>query len=349
MKPFPMPEFAFLQLDDDTWAVGWGPFARAPHRLAGQTAFYVGDYFLRESAPWLHPARVERLSRAEFLERLPPAAPPRVEWSPLWAGTYFDLFSSARRAIEAGQFLKVVPILFEQGRLASSPREFLPYLARRAVDITSTVLRSYGFVSAERGFVGLSPETLFASTGTGFRTMALAGTRPLHLAWQLEADPKERSEHAMVTEDIVRRLEPLGPVQVGPLSVRLLPRIAHLERNITVTLPSDQTRPSFEEFVGALHPTAALGAWPRNAAASRWLRVADEGVARGIFGAPFGFEDEHECSLCLVAIRNLEWQGDRVRLGAGSGVILESRFDHEWRELRNKREQVKNLLGLESA
>ena len=50
--------------------------------------------------------------------------------------------------------------------------------------------------------------------------------------------------------------------------------------------------------------------------------------------------------LCLVAIRNIEWQRQSVRIGAGSGIVAESELEQEFEELRNKREQVKQLFGI---
>ena len=37
---------------------------------------------------------------------------------------------------------------------------------------------------------------------------------------------------------------------------------------------------------------------------------------------------------------------DRVRVGSGAGLLGESRVDHEFEELYDKREQVKALFGL---
>jgi len=103
---------------------------------------------------------------------------------------------------------------------------------------------------------------------------------------------------------------------------------------------------SFAEMVRRLHPTAALGVSPRNEAGERWLREADRGVKRRTFGAPFGLELADHRALALVAIRNVQWHGDAVRVGAGAGLLPESHLEREFDELREKREQVKSLLGL---
>jgi menaquinone-specific isochorismate synthase len=89
-----------------------------------------------------------------------------------------------------------------------------------------------------------------------------------------------------------------------------------------------------------------VGCLPRTEA---WLATLREyrGLLRvpGFFGAPFGLsvaQSQH----FVVAIRGLSWQGSEVRLPSGCGIVGGSAFDHEWRELRLKREAVGRLLGV---
>src|SRR5437764_11280289 len=155
----------------------------------------------------------------------------------------------------------------------------------------------------------------------------------------------------MVFDAIVRRLAPFGNVEIGPIGTLCLPKIAHLMTPIffAESTASSTEKMTFAEMVRRLHPTAALGASPRNESAERWLREADRGVKRRTFGAPFGIERPDRSALALVSIRNVQWQGEHVRIGSGAGLIAESRLDRELDELREKREQVKALFGLESA
>ena len=81
-------------------------------------------------------------------------------------------------------------------------------------------------------------------------------------------------------------------------------------------------------------------------ACERWLREADRRVKRRTHGAPFGLELADQRALALVAIRNVQWHGDGIRVGAGAGLLPESQLEREFDELREKREQVKALLGL---
>jgi menaquinone-specific isochorismate synthase len=174
--------------------------------------------------------------------------------------------------------------------------------------------------------------------------MALAGTRPVTRSHELLSDAKELREHRLVVDDIARRLAPFGNVEIGALGVMRLPGIAHLITPIFFIESGDEPM-SFSEMVRRLHPTAALGVSPRNDAGERWLREADRDVHRRWFGAPFGYEDDR-LSIALVGIRNLEWNGREVRIGSGAGIIAESVLELEIDELRQKREQVKALFGL---
>ena len=69
-------------------------------------------------------------------------------------------------------------------------------------------------------------------------------------------------------------------------------------------------------------------------------------MKRRAFGAPFGVEREDHSALALVAIRNLQWTRDSIRVGSGAGLLPESRLEREFEELRQKREQVKALFGV---
>src|SRR5258708_32682060 len=113
-----------------------------------------------------------------------------------------------------------------------------------------------------------------------------------------------------------------------------LPPLAHLATPIRCEETRDSERMSFAEMVRRLHPTAALGVSPRTPAGERWLREADRGVKRRTFGAPFGIEREDRSALALVAIRNVQWDGERVRVGSGAGMLIESQLEREFEELR---------------
>ena len=250
----------------------------------------------------------------------------------------------AKDAIAEGEFRKVVPVIFEEahGDLQQSfPAQLIPHLRSLPPDTYA-----YGYSYKGSGVIGASPELLFRSRAGRYETMAVAGTRPAALAEELLTDPKEQREHRMVVEDIAARLAPFGNVAIGPRTILRLSSIAHLMTPISFA-ETGGARMSFQEMIRRLHPTAALGAWPRTASGERWLREADAGVKRRTYGAPFGLEHEDRSGLAIVAIRNVQWRRDLLRIGSGAGLLAESVLEREIEELRQKREQVKGFFGLQ--
>jgi menaquinone-specific isochorismate synthase len=341
-------DFAFVQTAPGRVFVGWGPFEQLPFRRPERPAFYVTDFFLDDPHPWRHPSEWEEISVSELAARIPGSRASRqveIEWTAPARDEFARLFHSARDAMARGEINKIVPVVFEHG--SSSSDGLLAHLLSQ-LTMLPPGLWAYGYVYKSHGMIGATPELLFQAERSGYRTMALAGTRPVSRADELFTDAKERREHRLVVDDIVRRLAPFGNIEVGPLGLLRLPTIAHLVTPIFFAEAGGSEKMSFAEMVRRLHPTAALGVSPRSPAGERWLREADRGVKRRTFGAPFGIEREDRSALALVAIRNVQWQGGTVRIGSGAGLLAESQLDREFDELRQKRDQVKALFGIES-
>ena len=281
-------DFAFVQTRADRVFIGWGPFEQLPFRRAERPAFYVTDFFLDDVHPWRHPAEWEELSFEELASRFEAGDVPDIEWEPPQIDEFARLFTSAQAAMDRGEFSKVVPVVFEKGRFTKKGEWWRYFVSQLAT--LPPGLRAYGYSYNRHGLIGATPEVLFEAESRGYRTMALAGTRTLARAEELMTDPKERREHRLVVDDIVRRLAPFGNVEIGPLGLLRLPQIAHLMTPIFFAETGGSEAMSFAEMVRRLHPTAALGVSPRSSYGDRWLREADRGVKRTIFGAPFGME-----------------------------------------------------------
>ena len=340
-------DFAFVQTAPGRLLIGWGPFEQLPFRRPERPAFYVSDFFLDDPHPWRHPAEWEELSFEELAVRFGSDEAPQIEWDGAPDEVFARLFASAQEAFARGDFTKIVPVMFESGRFTRRGEWWRYFFSRLA--LLPPGLWAYGYSYKSHGVIGATPEMLFQAERHGYRTMALAGTRPVARAEELLHDAKERREHRMVVDDIVRRLAPFGNVEIGPLGLLRLPTIAHLITPIFFAETGGAEKMSFAEMIRRLHPTAALGVSPRTSAGERWLREADKGIKRRTFGAPFGVEREDRSALALVAIRNIQWEGDRVRVGSGAGLLAESQLQRELEELRYKREQVKALFHLEAA
>ncbi len=320
--------------------VGWGPLRRQSHPEPGRPSFYITDYFLDSEAPWAVPAEWEVMAAGDLAARLGPPDSLTVDWAPVEDASLQFLFRSAHSAVSGGTLRKVVPALFEEGRIrAGDPaRALLPRLPALPPSLSA-----YGYRIGSEGMIGATPEALFTMNGRRLETAAVAGTRGTSRRHELLSDPKERSEHDLVVRDIAAQLAPLGNVTTRETALLELPGLAHLVTPIASEL---REHVGFDRIVAQLHPTAALGVWPRSGAGTNWLREADRGVERGPFGAPFGAILEDGSAICLVAIRNVIWRGDRVRIGSGAGILAESTLASERKELKRKRDQVRALFGL---
>lgn len=329
-----------LEVAPDRVVVGAGPLEARAARLPDRPACYAPDFFLEDERPWLHPAAWREVSRATARAELGTVPAPVVRWREPDRAAYAARFAEIQGEIGAGRLTKAVPIVIETGTAAGAAT-LLPHLLAHAMDHAEPGF-AYALWRGDAGMVGVTPEILFRRDhARGLETVAMAGTCPIARAAAIADDRKEQREHASVVDDIVAALEPLADVAVGTRDVVALPTMAHLRTPITATLrgPAD-----FATVIGALHPTAALGVAPR-AAGLGVLRQPDA-ERRGRFGAPFGIEWPDGRAVVVVAIRNVQWDGTSLRLGAGAGVIAESRLEREWDELALKRAAVKEMLRL---
>jgi menaquinone-specific isochorismate synthase len=174
----------------------------------------------------------------------------------------------------------------------------------------------------------------------------LAGTCPKEDSAgrpSLLEDPKELQEHELVVQDIDEVLGAFGSVKKSKIHLLELPTLWHLKTDLSVPVGH---KLDVIELALRMHPTPALGVSPRSAG-YHWMQAYADQSKRGRFGAPFMFvfPDKNE-AICLVAIRNLQWNKEEVLLGSGAGVVAASLLEREWSELSQKRESVKRILNV---
>jgi menaquinone-specific isochorismate synthase len=329
-------DFAFLRNLSGEWHVGYGKSAWA--EVPKGPSFFAPDFFLRDERPWLTFERTEiwpeKVWKAHTYRRFPPKLFARFE-SPD-RDRFLDRVGDLLGQIERQEIQKAVPVEFE---CASDYAKLDWASLLKNIPATSTQF-PYGFWTAEEALLGVTPEVLFSVKDKKLTTMALAGTAKASGPSLLE-DPKERHEHQLVIDDVAARMKSFGAVGIGETIERVLPTLKHLFTPIEVALSGT---PQFSELVQALHPTPALGGFPREAAAA-WLKNQPEAEIRKRFGAPFGFFDG-ESSLVVVAIRNVQLHSEKLWLGAGCGVVKGSEAEKEWDELKLKRDSVRGQLGI---
>lgn len=257
---------------------------------------------------------------------------------------WLDEVSSAIEAIDHGALSKVV-LARDQvvwNRTGFSPRAIALRLAR-------AFPQCYTFVCD--GLVGATPELLVRKRGRNIESLVLAGsarrgTGPDDDAAEaaaLLASAKERYEHSLAVGSVGDALQEVCVevwVRPEPEILRLA-NVQHLATEVTARL-GDQ-RMSVLELVDRLHPTAAVGGVPRDAALAR-IRGAEGGL-RGRYAGPVGWVDADGDGEWGIALRCALISGTRARLFAGAGVVAGSLPEAELEETRLKLRAMESVLG----
>jgi len=206
----------------------------------------------------------------------------------------------------------------------------------------------FAVVHEGQAMVGATPERLASLRGRALSTHALAGTAPrgvdAHqdraLGEALLGSAKDRHEHQIVVDAIAAALSEVGQdVRCGPISVRRLSGLQHLETPLTAQMGPE----GFLGAVGHLHPTPAVGGAPR-AAALAWLRQT-EPLDRGWYGGPIGWLEDDRAE-CVVAIRSALLHRRQAWTFAGAGIVAESDPVAEWAETTLKLQTAGDALRL---
>jgi len=195
-------------------------------------------------------------------------------------------------------------------------------------------------------FAGASPELLVRRSGDRAFAQPMAGSvargatdaEDEQLARQLQDSAKDAVEHRIVSEFVVQALGPFShSVTARPPEVVRFTNIQHLATSVTGELRDPPA--NVLELAAALHPTPAVGGWPRDAANA--LIDELEGMERGWYAGAVGWIDGRGDGEFAVALRcGLLWE-DGARLYAGVGVMPDS---DPARELEETELKLKALL-----
>lgn len=342
------------------WTLIVGPFVPLERPNTFGVSILWPDFYNPDSGGIWSGAEVHRISNALFsdtieyklqTQRLKPNRKlAQTIWIEPSLSDFAVAFEAIKEKIRHHEIKKAVPAVFARSNHSVSSHDLLEMLASLMKAPESLFV--YGFWQNGRGVLGATPEVLFNYQDQKLSTMALAGTYPKFKSSEflksespanaLLNDVKEREEHDHVVQDLHARLSQWGEVISHGPSVLDLPLLCHLKTDFE--LKCHET-PNFMDVMRELHPTPALGVAPRSAG-YKWLAEFPGQEGRAGFGAPFAFMENNK-ALCLVAIRNLQWNTNEVLIGSGCGVIAASQLEREWQELSQKRLSVKKILGLE--
>jgi len=285
-----------------------------------------------------------------FLSENPPTASRRRAAAPTSRPESFRLASSDRAAlrdrisravaaIQRGEADKVVTAARHTEALDrdADPATVLAHLREAHPGVSCFLIQR----SADRAFLGASPERLVAVQGDEIRTAALAGSArrdpvpavDAALGARLLASAKDRAEHQWVVEALVDALEPLArelTVATEP-RLRALADIQHLETPVRARL---RHRTHILDLAAILQPTPALGGAPRESALALIRELEPEG--RGLYGGAVGWLDGEGNGDLTVAIRCVLLRGREVTAFAGAGIVAESEPGAEVDEIELK-------------
>ena len=247
--------------------------------------------------------------------------------------------ATAVERIGAGELAKVVLArdLLVTADVPLDPRRLLRRLADRFPDC---------WTFAVDGLLGATPELLLRRTGRQLSARVLAGTAPRgagtedqRLADALIGSAKDRAEHALAVDSLVRALEPYCTTLDAPAEPELLTlaNVRHLASDVTGTQRRRGPRGSagLLELIGAVHPTAAVCGTPTRDAAAVIAEL--EGMDRGRYAGPVGWLDARGDGEFGLALRCAELVGDdSARLFAGCGIVAGSEPAAELAETQSK-------------
>lgn len=186
-------------------------------------------------------------------------------------------------------------------------------------------------------FVGSSPERLASFRSTILLTEGLAGsasrgktaTEDALFEKALIQSEKDLHEHRVVVDAIGERLRSYSEDVNYPTNptVRKYSNVQHLYTPISAQL-QEETAPI--SILEALHPTPAVGGFPREASLLNMQEL--ENLDRGWFAGPVGWFNTHGRGEFCVGIRSGLIEPHRAHLYAGCGIVANSNPESEWNE-----------------
>lgn len=328
---------ALCSLNSNELLVGWGQafWSRQP---VCYPVWYAPDFFLISKRPYVHFKHSMRIRTDQMIAKLGNIFRPEMHFSsPKW-----EAFEALFHQFKSSSIQKLVPYTVKEAAFKMSSLNAM--LASALVyQIKNPRTAVYGLWGEGQGILGATPERLFSLKDNGsLMTTACAGTSLAHEAKMMIKNTKLMQEHQYVIDGIKKSLSPFGEVNIGRTEAQVFSHLAHLLTPIEVYNIASH---SFAKLVRHLHPTPAVGGFPKEEGMD-YLKTYAVLVPRERFGAPFGFLETANEAHLYVAIRNIQWKGERAALMAGSGIVLESDLEKEKQEIKSKFAAIEEILGL---
>ena len=350
----------FLQVSPNLFKLMWGPFVKSSIRstddLGSNTFLFRPKFwdFLRQdqethAVSVYLPNKSLTLNREEFigfLSRQNPQ-PSAVKWGDIETEAFTRQYGWGQEKIASEEIKKIVPIIRQTGQGCYG-------IENRAFSLLNLLQSegfgwSYGHFDQDEALIGKTPESLvvFNRSAEGFNSeagsMALAGTFPNDEVGlqRINEDLKTRQEHDWVIADIKEKTLNYD-TSVLPTEVLKLKHLLHLKTDFKFKVEDE-----FQviDLANRLHPTAAMGTYPTNLKILKEFSKFELQSDREHFASPLGIVEKGLVHI-VVAIRCLRVSRQQFIIDSGCGITAQSHFEDELKELENKRNSVKKMLGV---
>lgn len=261
------------------------------------------------------------ISEAEYREVLP-------------ASQWQAIVQQATDAIKQQKFQKTV-LAREVVATFKQPLELMQTLARLQTNFPTAFI--FAVAHRNKCFLGATPERLVELRSNRVLTTALAGSAPRssqpnedeRIGAELLHSPKNRGEHEIVVRMLSEKLAPMCDRLTVPSAPQLL-KLANVQHLFTPIQGQLRGEAGLLELVASLHPTPALGGYPRKEALD-FIRD-NEQLDRGWYAAPVGWLDARNEGEFAVAIRSALIDDNQAHLFAGCGIVADSDPASEYQE-----------------
>jgi len=269
----------------------------------------------------------------------------QFSWKAPNESLFVEQFEWSQTKFATGELRKTVPLILQDADVHFSA-EHLALCLRNLIS-KQQVGWSYGFWQNGAGFLGHSPELIadWSASSNSFLTAALAGTFLADVdadrAW---TDHKTLEEHEIVVQDIHEQiLKEMHPEFILKKNTELH-RLQHLSHFKTDFICQNVSVEQALRLIRRLHPTAALGLYPRRPKLFEEFSQLTLQKLRKQFAAPLTWIQSDRL-LSVGMIRNFFFDEKQVQIFSGCGVTQQSHLASELVELRNKRNAVKKMMG----